>query len=164
MATDAARWALRMASPVTLVYRRDREDMPAYPDEVEAAMAEGIDFVFRSAPVAFDGDPLKGVRQIRIQATCPEVPGEDARRSFNPVPGTEKAIPAGTVILALGQEKGFEEWTKVPGISAADPAEGRRLADRIYAAGDMVTGPATVVEAVAAGINCAREILREVFA
>lgn len=164
VATDAARWALRMGSPVTLVYRRDREDMPAYPEEVEACLAEGIEFVFRSAPVAFQGEPRKGVRQIRIQSTSPGIAGEHAQRSFNPVPGTEKAIPAGTVILALGQEKGFEEWTEALEISTPSRPESGRLADGIYAAGDMLTGPATVVEAVAGGINCARRIVQEVFA
>jgi heterodisulfide reductase subunit A len=164
VATDSARWALRMASPVTLVYRRDREDMPAYPDEVEASLAEGIEFVFRSALVAFEGDARKRVRQIRLQATRPDATGGDGRRSFIPVSGTEKIITAGTVILALGQEKGFGQWTEALGIRAGELSEGGLLENGIYAAGDMVTGPATVVEAVAGGIRCARIILREVFA
>jgi NADPH-dependent glutamate synthase beta subunit-like oxidoreductase len=164
VATDSARWALRMVSPVTLVYRRDREDMPAYPEEVEASLAEGIEFVFKSAPVAFEGDAQKGVRQIRLEATRPDAMGEDGRRSFIPVPGTENIISARTVILALGQEKGFGQWTKAMGTQQAEPLESGSLKNRIYAAGDMVTGPATVVEAVAGGIRCARIILREVFA
>jgi NADPH-dependent glutamate synthase beta subunit-like oxidoreductase len=164
VATDSARWALRMASPVTLVYRRDPEDMPAYPEEVETSLMEGIEFVFRSAPVAFEGDARKGVRQICLQTTRPDATGENERRSFIPVSGTKKIISAGTVILALGQEKGFDQWTKALGIRAGEPSEGGVLKDRIYAAGDMVTGPGTVVEAVAGGIHCARKILREVFA
>ena len=151
VATDAARSALRLASPVTLVYRRDREEMPAYAEEVEASAAEGIEFLFRSQPVALEGGPRKGVRQIRIQSTKPGPQGKDGRRSFLSIAGTGKALAAGTVILALGQEKRLDQWSEVMG------------RDRVYAAGDMVTGPATVVEAVAGGINCARRILAEVF-
>jgi NADPH-dependent glutamate synthase beta subunit-like oxidoreductase len=163
VATDAARCAIRLASPVTLVYRRDRQEMPAYPEEVEASAAEGIRFLFRSKPVAFEGGPRIGVKQIRIQATSPGAPGKDGRRSFVSLAGTEKILPARTVILALGQEKGFDKWSEALGLETSDSSESGFLADRIYAAGDMVTGPATVVEAVAGGINCARRILREVF-
>jgi len=155
VATDAARWAVRTAAPVTVIYRRDREDMPAYPEEVEACAREGIEFLFRSQPVAFEGEPRSGIRQIRVQATTPGDPGKDGRRSFIPV-GNRRTIPVRTVILALGQEQNLDKWTGGLGIGA--------LADRIYAAGDMITGPATVVEAVAGGIQCARRILREVFA
>jgi NADPH-dependent glutamate synthase beta subunit-like oxidoreductase len=163
VATDSARWALRMASPVIIAYRRDREEMPAYPEEVEASAAEGIEFLFRSQPIAFEGEPESGVRQIRIGETGPGMTEKDGRRAFHPVAGRERVISAGTVILALGQEQGFEQWTEALGIGASDLAESGRLADRIYAAGDMVTGPATVVEAVAGGIHCARRIRREVF-
>ena len=164
VATDAARCAVRLASPVTLVYRRDRQEMPAYPEEIEASAAEGIRFLFRSKPVGFEGGPRIGVKQIRIQATSPAAPGKDGRRSFVSLAGTEKILPARTVILALGQEKGFDKWGEALGLETSDFSESGFLADRIYAAGDMVTGPATVVEAVAGGINCARRILREVFA
>ncbi len=164
VATDSARWALRMAQPVTIVYRRDREDMPAYAEEVEASIAEGIQFLYRSQPVAFEGGPQTGVREIRLQTTSAGSAREDGRRSFTLVPGTERTISAGTVILALGQEKDLERWTDALGMEAANPSEDSLLTDRIYAAGDVVTGPATIVEAVAGGLNCARRILREVFA
>lgn len=164
VATDAARCAVRLAPPVQLMYRRDREEMPAYPDEVDASMAEGIDFIFRTQPIGFEGGPQRGVRQIRLQTTAPGSRGEDGRRSFAPLDGTEKIIPAGTVILALGQERGMEQWTEGFGMGKSDPAPDGFLTDRIYAAGDMVNGPATVVEAIASGINCARRIMREVFA
>jgi NADH-quinone oxidoreductase subunit F len=164
VATDSARWALRMTSPVTLVYRRDREDMPAYREEVEASLEEGIDFVFRSTPVGFEGDPQNRVHKIRLQETCPAPNGGNGRRSFVPIPGTEKTLAAKTVILALGQEKGFEKWIETMGLDASNSFEDGYLDERLYAIGDMITGPATVVEAVAGGINCARRILREVLA
>jgi NADPH-dependent glutamate synthase beta subunit-like oxidoreductase len=150
VATDCARAALRLASPVTLVYRRDREEMPAYPEEVEASLAEGIELQFRSQPIAFEGD--EGVRQIRIRSTSPGHPEPDGRRASVSLVGAEKTLPAGTVILALGQQKKLDEWSEA------------LRADHIYSAGDMLAGPATVVEAVAGGIHCAHRILSEVFA
>jgi NADPH-dependent glutamate synthase beta subunit-like oxidoreductase len=162
VATDSARAALRLTSSVILIYRRDREEMPAYADEVEASAAEGIKFLFRSQPTAIGGDGR--VRQIHIQSTTPGPPGNDGRRSFVPLAGTDRVLQAGTVILALGQEEKLVEWTEALGIATADPDPGGYLGNRIYAAGDMITGPATVVEAVAGGIHCARRILREVFA
>jgi NADPH-dependent glutamate synthase beta subunit-like oxidoreductase len=164
VATDAARCAIRLASPVIVAYRRDRQEMPAYPEEVGISEAEGIEFLFRSQPVAFEGGPRTGVRKIRIQATSPGAPEKEGRRSFVSLAGTEKILPARTVILALGQEKGLDQWSEALGLGTSDFPESGRLANRIYAAGDIATGPATVVEAVAGGINCARRILREVFA
>ncbi|PKN67317.1 MAG: hypothetical protein CVU57_02950 [Deltaproteobacteria bacterium HGW-Deltaproteobacteria-15] len=162
VAIDVARWALRMASPVTLIFPCDREQMTAYPEEVDAAMAEGLKFLFRAQPVALEGGPRKGVRQIRIQETMPGIPGEDGRRTFVPLAGSEKIIPAETVILSLRQEEGFQGGTEWLGLGTVKPCESGLLTDRIYAAGDILTGPATVLGAVAGGIACARRILSEV--
>jgi len=161
VATDSARAALRLTSPVTLIYRRDREEMPAYSEEVEFSVAEGIEFAFRAQPTAIEGDAR--IRQIRIRSTTPGPPEKDGRRSFVPLAGTDRVLQAGTVILALGQEKRLSDWAEALGIETADPVPAGRLADRVYSAGDMITGPATVVEAVAGGINCARRIVQEVF-
>jgi heterodisulfide reductase subunit A len=162
VAIDSARLALRMASPVTLVYRRDRDQMPAYAEEVEVSEAEGLGFLFRAQPVSLEGGPRKGVRHVRIQETVPGGLGTDGRRSFAPVVGSERILPAETVILALGQDKGLGEWVEGLGLQGKNSCAGGLLSDRLYAAGDLATGPATVVEAVAGGIACARRILREV--
>jgi NADPH-dependent glutamate synthase beta subunit-like oxidoreductase len=164
VATDAARCAVRLASTVSLVYRRDRQDMPAYEEEVDASAAEGIQFLFRARTVSIEGDPQIGVQNIRIQATAPELSGADGKRSFVSLAGTERTLPARTVILAFGQERDLTGWSEALGIGAALNSDDSRFADGIYAAGDMLTGPATIVEAVAGGINCARRILREIFA
>lgn len=164
VATDAARWAVRLASPVSLIYRRDREDMPAYREEIAALESEGIEFLFRSQPSAFLGDVRSGLRQIRIQETSLETVGKDGRHIFAALNGTERIIPARTAILALGQERSFNKWSEVLGGMGSDLNASDPVARRVYTAGDMAMGPATVVEAVASGIGCADRILREIFA
>ncbi|RJR44914.1 MAG: FAD-binding protein [Desulfobacteraceae bacterium] len=161
VAIDVARWALRMTSSVTLIFPCDREQMTAYPEEVDAAEEEGLQFLFRTRLLALEGGPRKGVRQIRVQVTVPGDPGEDGRRGFVPLAGSEKIIPIETAILSLRQEEfqGKAEWL---GLGATDSRESGLLAEKIYAAGDMITGPLTVVNAVAGGILCARKILEEV--
>jgi NADPH-dependent glutamate synthase beta subunit-like oxidoreductase len=146
------------------MYRRDREDMPAYPEEVDAAAEEGIEFVFRSQPTALEGDTRHGLQQIRLQETCPAEVVINGRRTFAPLFGTKKTIRARTAILALGQEKSFDKWADILGSGTSNADEGNSQVRRVYAAGDLVSGPATVVEAIAGGIHCADRILREVFA
>jgi NADPH-dependent glutamate synthase beta subunit-like oxidoreductase len=161
MAMDSARWALRSASEVTLIYRRDRNQMTAYGEEVEAALAEGLHIVFRTLPVALEGDREKGVQGIRVQNTAPHGKDAEGRTLFTPLSGSEKSLSAGSVILALGQEGGVQHWIEGMGLDVWVPDRNGLLASGIYAAGDMVTGPSTMVEAMAGGIACAREILRK---
>ncbi|RJR36020.1 MAG: FAD-dependent oxidoreductase [Desulfobacteraceae bacterium] len=161
VAIDVARWALRMAAPVTLIFQCDREQMTAYREEMDAAEEEGLQFLFRTRLLAIEGGPRKGVRQIRVQATVPGQPGEDGRAPFVPLPGSERSIPAETAVLSLSQDEfqGRAEWL---GLGSADRRESGLLTEKICAAGDMITGPATVVEAIAGGILCARKIFEEV--
>ncbi|MCB2226788.1 MAG: FAD-dependent oxidoreductase [Desulfarculaceae bacterium] len=160
VALDAARWALRSGAEVTLVYRRDREQMPAYAEEIAAAEAEGLKFRFRAAPVAVEGDGAAS--GLKVQATAPGQPGEDGRVVFEPSADSEEVIPAQTVILALGQDSEAPAWAEGLGLGGLEPGENGKLAESLYAVGDLVTGPATVVEAMAGGIAAARAILEEV--
>jgi len=75
------------------------------------------------------------------------------------VSGTERILAARTCILAVGQESPRKTWAEAFGLEDLAPDESGRVAPGVYAAGDLVTGPATVVEALAAGIACARAIL-----
>ncbi|MCF8032430.1 MAG: FAD-dependent oxidoreductase [Desulfarculaceae bacterium] len=160
VALDAARWALRQGAEVTLVYRRDREQMPAYVEEVAAAEAEGMKFRFRAQPVGVEGEGAAA--GLKVRATEPGAPGPDGRVVFAPQAGAEEVIPAATVILALGQDSEAASWADGLGLSGLEPGPEGRLANGLYAAGDLVTGPATVVEAMAGGIAAARAILEEV--
>jgi NADPH-dependent glutamate synthase beta subunit-like oxidoreductase len=77
------------------------------------------------------------------------------------VPGGEERLEAGSVILAVGQRTQAGRWARALGLEELAPGPAGRLAPGLYAAGDLVTGPATVVEAMAQGLACARAIAEE---
>ena len=104
VAMDCARSALRMgAEKVHIVYRRTRADMPADSEEIEAALAEGIEFHFLTNPIrviAEDGR-ITGIEVTDMRSTAPDASG---RRGVEAVPGTERALPCTTLIAAIGQQ------------------------------------------------------------
>jgi glutamate synthase (NADPH) small chain len=108
VAMDSVRSALRKSNGghVTLVYRRGREEMPADPEEVHGAEQEGIQFLFRKAPVRIVGDGH--VQGLVVQAIELGPPDAGGRRSPVPVPGSEETIPCDTVIVAVGQKADME--------------------------------------------------------
>ncbi|MCI4326272.1 MAG: FAD-dependent oxidoreductase [Thermoplasmata archaeon] len=104
VAMDSIRSALRLSrgGHVSLYYRRSREEMPADPEEVHGAMAEGIEFVFQKAPVKILGkNHAEGVVFQSIELGPPDAGG---RRSPVPVPGSEVTVPCDTVVVAVGQK------------------------------------------------------------
>jgi glutamate synthase (NADPH/NADH) small chain len=151
VAMDSIRSALRLShgGHVSLYYRRSREEMPADPEEVHGAMAEGIEFVFQKAPLRIVGDGhAEGVVFQSIELGAPDAGG---RRSPVPVAGSEVTVPCDTVIVAVGQKAdltGFDRsldlkitnqgWPegKAPGFATAIPgvfaAGGRSV---VYAMG-----------------------------
>jgi glutamate synthase (NADPH) small chain len=155
VAMDSVRSALRTSGGgrVTLVYRRGRAEMPADPEEIHGAEAEGIRFVFQRAPLRIVGHGH--VEGLVVQSMELGPPDAGGRRSPVPVVGSEETIPCDTVIVAVGQkadltgfgpdldlkltnqgwpegkEKGFE--TAVPGIFATG---GRSV---VYAMGSATT-------------------------
>ncbi len=159
-AMDACRSAVRLgAGEVIVAYRRSREEMPATADEVKAAEEEGVELSLLTAPVDVTREDgrITGVICQKMELGEPD---ESGRRSPQPVPGSEFAIPADTVILAIGQE------VEAEGLAGAVEltARGRVAADQltlatsrkgVFAGGDCETGPATVVEAIAAGRRAA---------
>lgn len=159
-AMDAARSAVRLgASQVTVVYRRTREEMPATKEEVAAAEHEGVQLSLLTSPVAVARE-----REVLAGIVCQKMelgePDESGRRRPVAVAGSEFTIPADTVILAIGQEVETEkldselELTKW-GTFAADQLTLATSQEGIFAGGDCETGPATVVEAIAAGRRAA---------
>ena len=101
-AIDVAREALRLgAREVTVVYRRTKAEMPAYPHEVEEALQEGVRFEWLTIPVRFLGQrKLEGVECRRARLGDPD---ESGRRRPEPVPGTEFVLPVDTAVNAIGQ-------------------------------------------------------------
>lgn len=155
-AMDAARSALRLgADGVAVVYRRSREEMPATAVEVEEAELEGARLSLLTAPLSVvrEDGRVTGLVCQRMELGEPD---ESGRRRPEPVAGSESTIPADTVILAIGQEVDREglddsfELTKW-GTFAADQRTLATSRPGIFAGGDCETGPATVVEAIAAG-------------
>ncbi len=163
-AVDCARTARRLGSEhVTLVYRRTRDEMPAAHEEVEALLQEGVEVQLLAAPVRFyekDGK-LAEMECIRMELGEPDASG---RRRPSPVKGSEFRVPVETVITALGQavETSFVQGLGVPmdknGTISIDPATGATSVEGIFAGGDVVTGPAYVIDAIAAGKKAARSM------
>jgi dihydropyrimidine dehydrogenase (NAD+) subunit PreT len=162
-AIDVARLALRLgAREATVVYRRTEAEMPAYAHEVEEARAEGVRFLWLAAPVRILGE--RRVEAVECRQMRPGEPDESGRRRAEPVAGSEFAIPADTVVKAIGQRPRSElpEW--VDGLDTdrgrlvVDPETGRTTNPRFFAGGDAVNGGASAVEAVAHGKRAAKAI------
>jgi NADPH-dependent glutamate synthase beta subunit-like oxidoreductase len=161
LALDAARWCLRQKARTILAYRRDPEQMPAYAEEVEAARVEGLEMIFRLQPLEVRAARQRPGLELICGKTQPGQPGPDGRVFYEPVAGSEEILEAGTVILALGQETEAPAWARALGLDGLAPGQKGRLTQGVFAAGDLVTGPSTVVEAMAAGVDCARGIIEE---
>jgi len=168
VAMDAARVALRLgAESVTVVYRRTEREMPAREEEVGNAKEEGVKFMFLTQPIEFIGDEkgwVKAVKCIRMRLGEPD---ESGRRRPIPVPGSEFLIEADTVVVAIGAEVNPLIQKTTPGLKVdrrghiVVDEEGRTSINRVYAAGDVVTGAATVIEALAAGRRVAETIHKD---
>ncbi|MCP4665850.1 MAG: FAD-dependent oxidoreductase [Deltaproteobacteria bacterium] len=164
-AVDCVRTALRLdVDEVQLVYRRSRREMPAHHEEVEAAEKEGAILTYLSSPVRVHHDNGKttGLECIRNRLSEPDATG---RRRPIPIEGSEYMVPTDTVISAIGQlvEISSFEGEKTPELSknhliAVNPETMETSMPGVFAGGDVVTGPSTVVEAVAAGKKAAESI------
>jgi len=166
-AVDAARVALRdkNVGKVTILYRRTRKEMPAYPEEVEAALDEGVKVEFLTAPtwvVTKDGR-VTGVRCQRMKLGEKD---ESGRPKPVPIEGSEFLVAADTLILALSERaytpylKESDGLTLSPkwGTIIVDPATMATTRPGVFAGGDVVTGPSSVIEAIAAGKSAAEAI------
>jgi len=166
VAMDSARTAVRLgAQKVMLVYRRSAKEMPARAPEIHHAEAEGVEFVLLTDPIEVLGDGqgrVVGVRCLKMALGEPDASG---RRRPVPIEGSQFEIPCDTVIPALGNDPNpligrTTEGLKVGkwGNIEADPATGRTNLEGVYAGGDIVTGAATVIEAMGAGRKAASAI------
>ncbi len=151
-AMDAARSAWRLgAGEVHIVYRRDRDQLPAIKEEIRGAEDEGVQFHFLVTPVAVLGD--KKVTGIRLQRQRLGDFDKSGRRRPEPMPGSEYDMPCDLLVPAIGQVTWVDDETlalyrrstfKVGKAFEMD-------VPGVFAAGDAVSGPATVVQAVAHG-------------
>ena len=170
VAIDAARTSLRLgAESVILAYRRTRHEMPADEEEVEQAEEEGVEMRFLTVPEAIIGrdDQLEGLRCLRAELVAQE--GSSRMRPV-PVKGSEFVIEADAVISAIGQQVDTDgiaqleglNWTRRSTIDTSMISMETSLPG-VFAVGDAVTGPATVIEAIGAGKRAAEGIDRYLF-
>jgi len=162
VAMDAARCALRLQAidgrerDVTLVYRRSRHEMPAYEWEIVEGDEEGLRFEYLAAParvlLGHDGR-VSGLECARMELGEPD---ESGRRRPRAVPGSEFVIPCDTIIPAIGLSVDLswlsgELELSLRGTLAADTVEFRTSHPKVFAGGDAVRGPATLIEAIGDG-------------
>ena len=158
VAVDAARVARRLGSrEVAIVYRRSEREMPAYADEIQGAREEGIRIETLAAPVRIvpgEGGRPSGLECIRTELGPPDSSG---RRRPLPIEGSEFVIACDCVIPAIGQKVDADWATSEPdlkltrrGTLRVDPDTLETTLPDVFAAGDAVSGPATVIEAVGA--------------
>lgn len=163
VAMDCARSALRMGvKEVHLLYRRSRSEMPADPEEVEAAEKEGVTFHYLTHPVRVlsqDGR-VTGLTVTRMELGAVDAGG---RRSVVPVDGSAYSLAADCIVPAIGQQVDHSFVSPADGLHftpngliAVNPDTLMSSRKGIFAGGDCVTGPATLVQAMAQGHQAAR--------
>jgi glutamate synthase (NADPH) small chain len=164
VAMDSARTAVRLgADEVRLVYRRSRAEMPARVEEVHHAEEEGIAFEMLTNPTAILADAehrVRAMRCLRMQLGEPDASG---RRRPVPIPDSEFEIETDTVVIAIGNQANPLLTKSTPGLELnrwgniiVDEQTGETSREGVYAGGDIVTGGATVILAMGAGLKCAR--------
>jgi NADPH-dependent glutamate synthase beta subunit-like oxidoreductase len=163
VAVDSARTALRLgAREVTILYRRSRDEMPANPYEVKEAEGEGVKIQFLVAPKRILGqnESVTSLECIKMELAEPD---ESGRRAPKPVEGSEFTMPTDAVILAIGEAPDLSFLPKEIEVSedntvAVEPFSTETSELGVFAGGDCVSGPATVVEAILAGKKAAESI------
>jgi NADH-quinone oxidoreductase subunit F len=161
-AVDASRTALRLgAKDVTILYRRTRDEMPASEEEIEEALSEGVKIEYLVAPNRIWRD--NGNLVLRCMRMHLGGIDSGGRRRPEPKPGSEFDRECDTIIAAIGQtssvsEKMEEEVTFKRGLLRVDPDTFETGMGGVFAAGDVVSGPASVIEAIASAKRAALSI------
>ncbi len=167
VAVDCARTCLRLGfKDVTIAYRRSRAEMPAISEEITGAEAEGAKLALLSGPnrIVVEGGRAAGLECLRMELGEPDASG---RRRPLPVAGSEFVIPASLIIAAVGEESdlafmsGAADSAVTGGFIQADPVTLATKVKGVFAGGDAVTGAATVIQALAAGRQAARSIIKQ---
>ena len=164
VAMDVARSAIRLgAKKVFNVYRRRKVDMTALPDEIEGAIAEGCEILSLQAPVRIESNKAGQVIALWVKPQIISKIDSSGRPTIVDSEDEEKRIPCDVLIVAIGQGIESNHFAEhgVPvkrGIIEALSSSGIENIPEIFAGGDCVTGPATVIRAIAAGKVAAANI------
>ena len=169
-AIDAARVAVRQdaVENVTILYRRTRDEMPAFAEEIDAALAEGIELQTLVSPVTIltEGGTATGVKVIRNRLGDRAA---DGRRRPVPISGSETDMPFETIIVAISEEPDSSCVVADTSQPLETGNRGNVISDSkilmtnrpgVFAGGDVVTGPNTVIDAIASGKKAALMISR----
>jgi heterodisulfide reductase subunit A len=167
VAIDAARCAVRQGSDeVVIIYRRTRQEMPAYEEEIKGALEENIKLMPLTGPVEIivKNNRVAGLKCIKNRLG--DVDDSGRRRPVS-IEGSQFVIECDTIIPAIGQRTDLSWADDMPGLEItaynrikADPLTLQTGIENVFAGGDMVTGPATVIEAIAQGRKAALGIDR----
>lgn len=155
-AMDCARTIVRSgARETTCVYRRDEANMPCNRRDYDDALEEGVRFVFQAEPVAVLGDPAGAARGLRLIRTAPASVADDGRLTFAAEPGKEFELETDWIFLALGFDRmpvprsdSFSQLAVDGGGSVIVDDDQMTSVPGVFAAGDIVRGPSTAVQAV----------------
>jgi NADH-quinone oxidoreductase subunit F len=162
-AIDSARTAMRMGAKATILYRRERKDMPAIDEEIQAAEDEGVRFVYLAAPHRILGDAEGKVKAIEVVKTRLGEYDKSGRR--RPIATDEvQRFDCDSVVLAVGETFDLD-FCRASGLELKE--EGTIIVDRytfetsrpnFYAGGDVITGASNVSNAMSCGKQAARKI------
>lgn len=157
VAMDAARTAKRNGADTYVLYRKSFEDMPATRAEIEEAKEDGVEFELYKAPVEIYEDGIKYIETERLTS-------EDGRVSFRSIEGSEDVFKCDSIVVAISQaprdnivSSSKELSTNKWGLVETDE-NGVTTVNGVFASGDVVSGPKTVVEAIANSKNVAEAI------
>jgi glutamate synthase (NADPH/NADH) small chain len=164
VAMDAARTALRLGGEVYIVYRRGRDEMPARIEEIHHAEQEGVKMLLLTNPIEILGDENNMVKGLKCSRMELGEPDESGRRKPVTIPNSDYVIECDLVINAIGAGANPLLTTSTPGLDlnkwgyiVADEW-GKTKKEMVWAGGDIVTGMATVIEAMGAGKKAAMDI------
>ncbi len=160
-AIDSARTALRLgAKSVTIIYRRTRAEMLASHEEIEEALNEGVKILYLAAPsriVTQNGNVELECIRMELGAV-----DDSGRRRPEPIKGSEFSMIFDTIIAAIGQHPEipgqFDLTIGKGNVIQVDPDNLATSREGVFAGGDVVSGPASVIEAIAAGRKAASSI------
>ncbi len=167
VAIDCARSCVRLGfKDVEILYRRSRAEMPAREEEIEGAEEEGVKIRYLTAPLEIVADKgrFSCLNCVRMKLGKPD---ESGRKRPEPIKGSEHIVEADLVISAIGQSTDIPVVAPKKKLAAnrngtvkIDPKTLMTSVDGVFAGGDCVTGPATLIEAIAAGNRAAESMDR----
>jgi len=167
-AMDAARNAVRLgAKKVTVAYRRTENELPARKEEYHHAQEEGISFRFLISPLEIKSDESGKAQSVVFQKMELGAPDEKGRRSPVPIQDEIEVIQADMVIIAIGTQSNpllptISPKLKLNSKGYLTVSENLETSiPNVFAGGDIVTGAATVIQALGAGKKAAKEILKK---